>query len=152
MQSKINKRTVDAVRCGDHDSSIWDTETKWFGLKVTATGSRIYLLQARPWLWVVSGETPHERQLGSTACPRHVAAPSPQASAHLSTPRHTQTPMSFRVIAMVEENDPPPSSLLSHPVPGSVFRALDHLADLRADDRLCDPWQVPFDPLLEQGP
>jgi hypothetical protein len=47
MQAKITKRAVDAVRPGDRDSFIWDTETKGFGLKVTPTGSRIYVLQAR---------------------------------------------------------------------------------------------------------
>jgi hypothetical protein len=41
MQAKIAKRSVDAVRPGDSDTFIWDTETKGFGLKVTPAGGRI---------------------------------------------------------------------------------------------------------------
>lgn len=47
MQAKIIKRNVDAARPQDRDWFIWDTELKGFGLKVTRSGNRIYIVQYR---------------------------------------------------------------------------------------------------------
>lgn len=47
MKTKISKRTVDSATVGVRDSFLWDTELKGFGLKVTPTGSRIYIVQYR---------------------------------------------------------------------------------------------------------
>jgi integrase len=47
MQTKITKRTVDAVNPGDADQFLWDSELKGFGLKVTPTGNKVYVLQYR---------------------------------------------------------------------------------------------------------
>lgn len=47
MKVKITKRTVDAIKPGDRDALVWDTELKGFGLKVTPTGSKVYLIQYR---------------------------------------------------------------------------------------------------------
>jgi integrase len=43
----ITKRTVDAAKPGAKDQFIWDNEVAGFGLKVTPTGSKIYVLQYR---------------------------------------------------------------------------------------------------------
>lgn len=43
----ISKRTVDAAQPGDRDIFFWDQEVKGFGLKVTPTGGKIYVLQYR---------------------------------------------------------------------------------------------------------
>lgn len=48
MKSKITKRIVDAARGEDRDRFIWDTEVKGFGLKVTPSGGKVYVLQYRP--------------------------------------------------------------------------------------------------------
>jgi len=45
MRAKISKRTVDALRPGERDAFLWDTELPGFGCKITPKGSRIYLLQ-----------------------------------------------------------------------------------------------------------
>ena len=45
MKGKITKRAVEAIRPGASDSYLWDTEVPGFGVKVTPSGKRIYLLQ-----------------------------------------------------------------------------------------------------------
>ncbi|MEX1036898.1 MAG: site-specific integrase [Sneathiella sp.] len=47
MQAKIIKRNVDAARPQERDWFMWDTELKGFGLKVTRSGNRIYIVQYR---------------------------------------------------------------------------------------------------------
>ncbi len=47
MKAKITKRTVDAVKAGERDSFVWDSEIKGFGLKVTPKGRKVYVLQYR---------------------------------------------------------------------------------------------------------
>ena len=47
MLSKITKRAVDALHPKSVDQFLWDTELKGFGLKVTAGGSKVYILQYR---------------------------------------------------------------------------------------------------------
>jgi integrase len=47
MQTKITKRMVDAVRPNVADQFLWDNELKGFGLKVTRTGVKVYILQYR---------------------------------------------------------------------------------------------------------
>jgi integrase len=47
MKAKITKRTVDAARPARRVAFIWDTELTGFGLKVTPSGNRIYVLQYR---------------------------------------------------------------------------------------------------------
>src|SRR6516162_7395516 len=47
MRAKITKRTVDETSPGEKDTFLWDTELKGFGLKVSPTGSKTYLVQYR---------------------------------------------------------------------------------------------------------
>ena len=47
MQIKITKRTVDAIKPAAKDQFLWDKELHGFGVKVTPTGKRIYILQYR---------------------------------------------------------------------------------------------------------
>lgn len=47
MLGKINKRTVDAARSGARDDFIWDRDLAGFGLKVTVSGAKVYVLQYR---------------------------------------------------------------------------------------------------------
>jgi integrase len=47
MRGKITKRTVDAATASGRDSFIWDSDTPGFGLKVTAAGRKVYVLQYR---------------------------------------------------------------------------------------------------------
>lgn len=47
MTSKITKRTVDALEPSEKDRFAWDSELKGFGLKVTPTGRKVYLVQYR---------------------------------------------------------------------------------------------------------
>jgi integrase len=47
MRAKITKRTVDSVGGGNRAVLVWDTELKGFGLKVTPTGAKVYLVQYR---------------------------------------------------------------------------------------------------------
>jgi integrase len=47
MLAKITKRTVDAVRPNGTDQFLWDPDLKGFGLKITAGGSKVYILQYR---------------------------------------------------------------------------------------------------------
>jgi integrase len=47
MRDKLTKRTVDAVAPGEKDVLVWDSQVAGFGLKVTPTGKRTYLVQYR---------------------------------------------------------------------------------------------------------
>ncbi len=47
MKAKITKRAVDAARPNNRDTFLWDTELAGFGLKVTPSDNRIYVLQYR---------------------------------------------------------------------------------------------------------
>ena len=44
---RITKRSVDALKPGDRDKLLWDTDIPGFGLKVTTAGTRTYLVQYR---------------------------------------------------------------------------------------------------------
>ena len=44
---KISKRAVDALSPGDKDTYLWDSVLSGFGLKVTPTGGKTYLVQYR---------------------------------------------------------------------------------------------------------
>lgn len=44
---KITKTSVDALQPGERDGFLWDTELKGFGVKITPSGGRIYVLQYR---------------------------------------------------------------------------------------------------------
>jgi integrase len=48
MRNRISKRTVDALRPGEKDQFLWDTEVIGFGCKCTPLGRKVYLLQYRP--------------------------------------------------------------------------------------------------------
>jgi integrase len=43
----ISKRTVDQAKPSARDCFLWDSELKGFGLKVTPTGAKVYLVQYR---------------------------------------------------------------------------------------------------------
>jgi integrase len=45
--AKITKRAVDAAKARKTDSYLWDRELPGFGLKVTPTGRKVYLVQYR---------------------------------------------------------------------------------------------------------
>lgn len=47
MEARITKRLVDQVAPAERDLFVWDTSLRGFGLKVTPTGSRIYVVQYR---------------------------------------------------------------------------------------------------------
>jgi integrase len=47
MRAKITKRLVDATSADRGALLVWDTEVKGFGLKVTPTGAKTYLVQYR---------------------------------------------------------------------------------------------------------
>jgi integrase len=47
MRGKITKRTVDATEPGEKDIFLWDADLKGFGLKVSPTGSKVYIIQYR---------------------------------------------------------------------------------------------------------
>jgi integrase len=47
MLTKITKRQVDAIRPGERDRFLWDSQLKGFGLKVTPAGRKVYVLQYR---------------------------------------------------------------------------------------------------------
>ena len=47
MLAKITKRAVDAVRSNGVDQFLWDRDLMGFGLKVTAAGNKVYILQYR---------------------------------------------------------------------------------------------------------
>ena len=44
---KISKRTVDAAAADKRDTYLWDSELAGFGMKVTPTGKKVYLVQYR---------------------------------------------------------------------------------------------------------
>ncbi|MBZ0216444.1 MAG: site-specific integrase [Fimbriimonadaceae bacterium] len=44
---KITKRSVDAFQPGDKDTFLWDDDLPGFGLKVTPSGRKVYLIQYR---------------------------------------------------------------------------------------------------------
>lgn len=45
--SKLTNRMVEAATAGGRDAFFWDSELRGFGLKVTPSGSKIYLVQYR---------------------------------------------------------------------------------------------------------
>ena len=45
MRARISKRTIDNLQPAERDLFVWDTELPGFGVKITPTGSRIYVLQ-----------------------------------------------------------------------------------------------------------
>jgi integrase len=45
--ARITKRTVDATRPDSKDTYIWDAELPGFGLKITPSGRKVYLVQYR---------------------------------------------------------------------------------------------------------
>src|SRR5260221_13910722 len=47
MTVRITKRVVDAAIPTGRDQWLWDGEVKGFGLKVTPTGQKIYVVQYR---------------------------------------------------------------------------------------------------------
>ncbi len=47
MKQKLTKIIVDALKQGERDFLVWDTDLKGFGLKVTPAGSKIYIAQYR---------------------------------------------------------------------------------------------------------
>jgi integrase len=47
MLAKITKRAVDALHPNGADQFLWDSDLKGFGLKVTAGGNKVYILQYR---------------------------------------------------------------------------------------------------------
>lgn len=44
MRIKLTKRVVDAVRLQTRDQFLWDRELRGFGMKVTPTGAKLYVL------------------------------------------------------------------------------------------------------------
>ena len=46
-KGRITKRAVDAVKPADADTYLWDADLSGFGLKVTPTGGKTYLVQYR---------------------------------------------------------------------------------------------------------
>ncbi len=44
---RISKRSADAIKSGERDRYLWDSELAGFGLKVTPAGGRSYLVQYR---------------------------------------------------------------------------------------------------------
>ncbi len=47
VTGRISKRRVDATKPGARDVYLWDADLAGFGLKVTPTGSKVYLVQYR---------------------------------------------------------------------------------------------------------
>lgn len=45
--TRISKRAVEAARPGTKDTNLWDEELGGFGVKITPTGARTYLIQYR---------------------------------------------------------------------------------------------------------
>ena len=45
MLTKIGKRSVDALKPGERDEFLWDTELKGFGVKCTPKGRKVYIVQ-----------------------------------------------------------------------------------------------------------
>ncbi|WP_428100267.1 Arm DNA-binding domain-containing protein [Candidatus Rariloculus sp.] len=46
-QLRIAKRTVDALRVAEKDTLFWDRDLAGFGVRVHATGRKVYLVQSR---------------------------------------------------------------------------------------------------------
>ncbi len=46
-KGRITKRAVDAAKPGERDTYLWDADLSGFGLKVTPTGGKVYLVQFR---------------------------------------------------------------------------------------------------------
>ncbi len=46
-QGRISKRSVDALKPGERDAYLWDSELSGFGLKVTPAGKRVFVVQYR---------------------------------------------------------------------------------------------------------
>src|SRR4029077_5210290 len=44
-QTRLSKRSVEAITPGARDVFLWDSEVRGFGVKVTPKGARIYVLQ-----------------------------------------------------------------------------------------------------------
>jgi integrase len=57
----LTKRTIDATQPGPKDVFLWDDEVRGFGLKVTAGGRKIFILQYR----LVGRGTPHRYTIGA---------------------------------------------------------------------------------------
>ena len=47
MPTKLTKRVVESAKTETKDAFLWDTEIAGFGVKVTAAGGKVYILQAR---------------------------------------------------------------------------------------------------------
>ena len=47
MRTRITKRTVDSLIPDGRDLFVWDTEIRGFGLKVTASGAKVFIYQFR---------------------------------------------------------------------------------------------------------
>ena len=47
MRGKITKRIVDTLGSGKTDAFLWDMDVKGFGLKITPSGRKVYVLQYR---------------------------------------------------------------------------------------------------------
>src|SRR5215212_2554642 len=47
-QCKLTKSTIDSLPSSTKDTIWWDTDLKGFGLKVTPTGRKVFLVQYRP--------------------------------------------------------------------------------------------------------
>ncbi|MBI2407491.1 MAG: site-specific integrase [Gemmatimonadetes bacterium] len=45
MRAKVTKRLVESIKPAEHDQKVWDTEVPGFGVKVTPSGRRVYVLQ-----------------------------------------------------------------------------------------------------------
>jgi Arm DNA-binding domain len=45
--TKITKRTVDTAQAGNRVIWVWDSEVRGFGLKVTPSGQKIYVVHYR---------------------------------------------------------------------------------------------------------
>lgn len=44
---RITKRVVEALNPADSDTFIWDADVRGFGLKVTPSGKKVYVIQYR---------------------------------------------------------------------------------------------------------
>jgi hypothetical protein len=47
MQIKLTKRNIDALMPGDKRATVWDSDISGFGLRVTPSGERVYVLKYR---------------------------------------------------------------------------------------------------------
>ena len=44
---RITKRVVDSIKPADRDTFLWDADVRGFGLKVTPSGKKTYVIQYR---------------------------------------------------------------------------------------------------------